>query len=546
MGRKKRSTTDQGVTLKRILLPAGGAILATGLLAAGLAGTAAANASGDVASDALAKTEAQAAETLNFWTKSNNAALQQAVAFNPDSLEVEKISRGGGYSADTKPGSSVPIGEEKKVAVKSQNVNMPKTIGKVFFEGRDGKLYYCSGTSVQSQYRNLVATAGHCVYDIAGNDEVVSRWVFVPGYYQGKTPYGVFVGKQAFTHYDFDVYEDFDRDYSFVTVYNGIGGALRQPTKVDWATYKAYPGEKFVKEVQVSKDEYEKGHADPKGYDYYTIKDGTASQEVGPDYPGAVLQKVETTSAKYNEATKPGPGNGNKFGEPIVENVTYPEAVAYIKKQKADWKPGDTVPTVGTADAPGTVLLKDDRTNATITHYYVQQWYKPGTDTKYIRFDPYTVASALKDAGRLGDVVGGQGVAWNQAPGKVVRTFGYPFGPNPDGSKPYTGVTPKWCYGKTASKVVKIPARKVEEQQSLKCAVTAGYDGGPWLANYSNAKRLGYVTGVTSLIVDLDSNKRYDTITSRSSMARPLRSTRPLRPRGPASSLSSQLNRTRI
>jgi hypothetical protein len=138
MGRKKRSTTDQGVTLKRILLPAGGAILATGLLAAGLAGTA--QATSDVASDPLAKTAAQAAETLDFWSKSDYAALKSAVAFNPDSLEVEKISRGGGYSADTKPGSSVPIGEEKKVTVKSQNVNMPKTIGKVFFEGRDGKL----------------------------------------------------------------------------------------------------------------------------------------------------------------------------------------------------------------------------------------------------------------------------------------------------------------------------------------------------------------------------------------------------------------------
>ncbi|MFI7146471.1 trypsin-like serine peptidase [Nonomuraea sp. NPDC050022] len=497
--------------MKRILLPAGGAILATGLLAAGLAGTAAANASGDVASDALAKTQAQAEETLEFWTKSNNAALTQAVAFNPDSLEVEKISRGGGYSADTKPGSSVPIGEEKKVAVKSQNVNMPKTIGKVFFEGRDGKLYYCSGTSVQSQYRNLVATAGHCVYDIAGNDEVVSRWVFVPGYYQGKTPYGVYVGKQAFTHYDFDVYEDFDRDYAFATVYNGIGGALHQPTKVDIATYKNYTGEKFTKDVEVSREEYRKGRLDPKTADYYSRVRGSKAEATGPDFPGAEVTKVEVPGSVYQGA-KTGPGNGNKFGEPVVENVTYNDAVKYILGQKPSWKPGDALPAP-TEEFPATVAL-DERTNSTLTHYYVQQWFKPGTDRKYIRTDFYTVASALKDVGRLGDNVGGQGVAWNQAPGKVVRTFGYPFGPNPDGSKPYTGVTPKWCYGKTASKVVKIPARKVEEQQSLKCAVTAGYDGGPWLANYSNAKRLGYVTGVTSLIVDLDGNKRYDTITS--------------------------------
>ncbi|MBT2231328.1 serine protease [Nonomuraea sp. NEAU-A123] len=497
--------------MKRILLPAGGAILATGLLAAGLAGTA--QASGDVASDALAKTQAQAEETLNFWTKSNNAALTQAVAFNPDSLEVEKISRGGGYSADTKPGSSLPIGEEKKVAVKSQNVNLPKTIGKVFFEGRDGKLYYCSGTSVQSQYRNLVATAGHCVYDIAGNDEVVSRWVFVPGYYQGKTPYGVYVGKQAFTHYDFDVYEDFDRDYAFATVYNGIGGSLNSASKVDIATYKAYTGEKFTKEVPVTQEEYRKGRLDPKTADYYSRKRGTKDEATGPDFPGAEVTKVEVTGAKY-QAARTGPGNGNKFGEPVVENVTYNAWIAYGKKQDPKWDPetSKSLP-VPTDEAPAS-LGGDRRTNTTLTHYFVQQWFKPGTGRQYFRTDFYTSASALKDVGRLGDNVGGQGVAWNQAAGKVVRTFGYPYGPNPDGSKPYTGVTPKWCYGKTATKVLKIPARKVEEQQSLKCAVTAGYDGGPWLANYSNAKRLGYVTGVTSLIVDLDGNKRYDTITS--------------------------------
>jgi hypothetical protein len=147
----------------------------------------------------------------------------------------------------------------------------------------------------------------------------------------------------------------------------------------------------------------------------------------------------------------------------------------------------------------------------------VVQWYKVTSGTRYFHDSFFIYPGgdlSVKDVGRLGDNVGGQGVAWNQAAGKVVRTFGYPYGPNPDGSKPYTGVTPKWCYGKTASKVIKVPARKVEEQQSLKCAVTAGYDGGPWLANYSNSKRLGYVNGVTSLIVDVDGNKRYDTITS--------------------------------
>ncbi|SDL90259.1 hypothetical protein SAMN05421874_13240 [Nonomuraea maritima] len=479
--------------MKRILLPAGGAILATGLLAAGLAGTA--QADGKVASDALAANAAKAAETLDFWTKSDNAALKGAVAFNPDTLEVAKIQSGGSYSADTKPGTTAPIGEEKKTTVKVQNVNLPKTIGKVFFEGRDGKLYWCSGTSIQSQYRNLVATAGHCVYDIAANDEVVSRWVFVPGYYQGKAPFGIYVGKQAFTHYDFDIYEDFDRDYAFVTVYDGIGGVLNKPKQVTKAEYDKYEGQKEAKEVEVSKAEFDKGRLDPKTTDFYSFKWGRGDQNVGPDYPGAEVGKDEVSKKDYYDA-RIGKGNGYRFGEPLTENVTEREAKLYkYKGGKGD-------------------IHEDRAGNWTITRYFVQKWVKPGSAPKFIRTDFYIFVNEVKSVGRLGDNVGGQGVAWNQPTGKYVRTFGYPYGPHLDGNRPYTGVTPKWCYGKTASKVLTIPSKKVEEQQSLKCAVTAGYDGGPWLYNYSNAKRLGYVNGVTSLIADTDKNNRYDTITS--------------------------------
>ncbi|WP_043624329.1 trypsin-like serine peptidase [Nonomuraea candida] len=497
--------------MKRILLPAGGAILATGLLAAGLASTAQAD---DKISEDVLAAEAKAIETLEFWTKSDNAALKKAVAFNPDALEVQKISSGGGYSSDTKPGSTQPIGEEKKTTVKVQNVNLPKTIGKVFFEYRDGSLYWCSGTSIQSQYRNLVATAGHCVYDIAANDEVVSKWVFVPGYYQGRAPWGVYVGKQAFTHYDFDVYEDFDRDYAFVTVYDGIGGAMYKPKQVTRAEYRAYDGQKEKKEVEVSWNEFKKGKLDPKTSEYYRAVEGSDPAPAGPNYPGAEVVKSEVTEAEY-KAAPVGKGQGRKFGEPEVEQVTYEEAIAYLQGQGVDvTKPieGENVPKPN-AEFPGTVKL-DRRGNSTITHYYVQLWQKPGAAKKYIRTDYFIIGHELKSVGRLGDNVGGQGVAWNQVGGKAVRTFGYPFGPHLDGNKPYTGVTPKWCYGKTATKKLLIPSKKVEEQQSLKCAVTAGYDGGPWLYKYSNSKRLGYVNGVTSLIADTDKNNRYDTITS--------------------------------
>ncbi|MEU1392635.1 MULTISPECIES: hypothetical protein [unclassified Nonomuraea] len=480
--------------MKRILLPAGGALLATGLLAAGLAG--AAQADPDVDAAALAASEQKAAEILDFWTKSDNAALKGATAYYWDNKDVKKIVQKGGYVADGKPGSTPPIGAEKTTTVKSQNVNLPKSIGKVFFEGRDGKLYWCSGTSIQSHYRNLVATAGHCVYDIAANDEVVSRWVFVPGYYQGKAPWGIYVGKQAFTHYDFSNYEDFDRDYAFVTVYNGVGGVLNQPTKVTFEEYKAAQAKGQATDIaatEVKEAEYTSAIKDPTKLPYYDIKPGTAKKVTGPDFPGAVVDKKEVSKATYEAAKAKGTGRGEGFiyGEPVVEQVDKATYDKFEGEKKRD--------TAG---------------NYLITHYYVQEWFVPGTDTKYYRLDFYVIQHVIKDAGRLGDNVGGQGFAWNQKTGQYVRTFGYPYAKHPDGSKPYSGVTPKWCYGKTGAKATKVPSLKIEEHISLKCAVTGGYNGAPWLLKYSNAKRMGYVNGVTSVLYDTDGNDRWDYMSS--------------------------------
>ncbi|MFI7466519.1 hypothetical protein [Nonomuraea sp. NPDC049646] len=513
--------------MKRILLPAGGALLATGLLAAGLAG--AAQADPDVDAAALAASEQKAAEVLNFWMKSDNAALKQATAYYWDNKDVKKIVQKGGYVADGKPGSTPPIGAEKTTTVKSQNVNLPKSIGKVFFEGRDGKLYWCSGTSIQSKYRNLVATAGHCVYDIAANDEVVSRWVFVPGYYQGKAPWGIYVGKQAFTHYDFSNYEDFDRDYAFVTVYNGVNlkGTGPSVKQVDKAEFEAYKGDKDVKLEKITKDEYDAGVAKygPEGpFTTKTVKGAT--KKVAKDYTPAAgevkaLGGIEVTEFDYNKAANGSPAqlNGEKCltisnckdllgdGKPVnlskvaISESEYKELVA--KKAKGEY--------LGKVTAENGGWYKQQ--------YYVKQWFAtPADSLEYFKIVGYYIVEnpfvTVTDAGRLGDNVGGQGFAWNQKTGQYVRTFGYPYAKHPDGSKPYSGVTPKWCYGKTGAKATKVPSLKIEEHISLKCAVTGGYNGAPWLLKYSNAKRMGYVNGVTSVLYDTDGNDRWDYMSS--------------------------------
>ncbi|MFI6597808.1 trypsin-like serine peptidase [Nonomuraea sp. NPDC050536] len=477
--------------MKRILLPAGGAILATGLLAAGLAGTAQADNPYDMDQMAAA---AKVNDVLNFWTAANGAALKRAEAYTFDYKKVSHIQQKGGYTPDTKPSSVPAIGDEPKKAIKYQNINVPKSIGRVFFAIGD-KLYWCSGTSVQSQYRNLVATAGHCVYDIAGNNDVLDKWVFVPGYYQGKAPAGIYVGKTAFTHYDFTNYEDFDRDYAFVQVYNGLKTQEQiQPKKVSYEEFQAWKGLSDAKDIEIGYDEYKKcydlhGGETPDCW----AKASTTDDQVGPDFVGAIKVLKEVPVETYNAAPTGKVNGGKAISATYTEQVTKSAYDAY------------TGPGYRKIDAKG---------NYTITHYFVKYWVKRTNSVKFYRTEFYIIDSAAVDAGRLGDNVGGAGLAWNQPTNKYVRTFGYPGGEHPDGNRPYTGVTPKWCYNKTSGKATVIAAYKVEEQVALKCAVTGGMDGSSWLYKYSNAKRTGYVNGITSLILDVDGNNRYDTITS--------------------------------
>ncbi|MEU4700431.1 trypsin-like serine peptidase [Nonomuraea dietziae] len=507
--------------MKRILIPASGAVLATGLLAAGLAGTA--QATSDVASDPMAKNAAVAQSIAQYWAESNGAALRAATESNIwDSKDVAKLKSTGGYSADTKPGVVAPIGEEKKTATKSQNVNMPKTIGKVFFVNSKGERKWCSATSIQSRYRNLVSTAGHCVYDTAGNADTMSKWVFVPGYYQGKAPFGIYVGKQAFTHYDFDVYEDFDRDYAFVTVYNGIKIDASKASQVTKSEFEKHVGPKWVDEKTITRDEWVAGvekygvngpfqskAVDPK---VETVaKPADAAQHIedyilgkGPT-AGVQLTGVEVVKSVYTNAGK-GLDNGNQFERLSTKLPISAEEYAELNKAKADGKfLGELTVDLDNNKQPKAWYKQQ---------FFIKKWIKTSEQFRYWVETYYVQDVKAADAGRLGDAVGGQGFAYNQPTGKYVRVFGYPAAAHPDGHKNFTGITPKWCYGKTTAKTVGSAAKKIEEHIALKCSMTEGADGGPWLLKYSNAKRLGYVNGVTSTFNDQDGNDRVDYISS--------------------------------
>jgi len=62
--------------------------------------------------------------------------------------------------------------------------------GKIFFRVGENT-FSCSGTVVDSKHRNVVFTAGHCVYDVEAG-QYVDQLVFLPGYTNGVAPYGIY------------------------------------------------------------------------------------------------------------------------------------------------------------------------------------------------------------------------------------------------------------------------------------------------------------------------------------------------------------------
>ncbi|MFF4129620.1 trypsin-like serine peptidase [Microbispora rosea] len=361
---------------RRLAVPLTGALLATGVAGAiptaSWAATGAATAiaaaqaaPGDVTVEAAPQTPDKAAA---FWSPQR---LRAATDYTEElGTSAKGFGRAGAAIPDGKAGTVPPIGADTGGAggsgTISKQVNLPRTVGRVFFTlpGRnplDPKSWkYCSGTSVQGRYRNVVATAGHCVYDPV-TTQFYDNWVFVPSYWdgdqagEGKAPYGIYPAKWFQVHDDFVAREDYDYDYAFVNVSSGF-----------------------------------------------------------------------------------------------------------------------------------TLTPRKDRG---VTRY-------PRTP-----------------AGRLGDNVGGQGFTWNRSSKVTVFAFGYPAGPHPDGDRPFTGRTMKWCYGRSAP-MPAVPKHDIREHLGIACGMTSGAGGGPWLMGYKSATRMGYLNGISSVAWDSDGNNRYDKISS--------------------------------
>ncbi|MBB6351735.1 trypsin-like serine peptidase [Nonomuraea muscovyensis] len=118
-----------------------------------------------------------------------------------------------------------------------------------------------------------------------------------------------------------------------------------------------------------------------------------------------------------------------------------------------------------------------------------------------------------QDVGRLQDNVGGQGLALTKGLGNTIHAFGYPAGPQPDGSRPFDGRTLRTCIGTTRKTVA--PSLDLQFGVQLQpCNFSAGASGGAWLIDYRSSQQLGGLNGINSLTWNRDAKEGYDAVSS--------------------------------
>lgn len=127
------------------------------------------------------------------WTRQE---MLDARPVPPGGIAAADQGRPGGASTSASTGGTSPMpsagGPVTAEAIADAGSPRYRTNGKLFFE-MGGEPWVCSGTVVESKRRNVVMTAGHCVYDQVtegGEGEWARNIVFVPAYSGETAPEG--------------------------------------------------------------------------------------------------------------------------------------------------------------------------------------------------------------------------------------------------------------------------------------------------------------------------------------------------------------------
>lgn len=215
-------------------IPPIAAAIATVITAAGLAAAPTAQAEpqhpraqSEATLHRAATTQAAQRKVDDYWSADRMKAAEQrnihpSAGWQPSRVETgaPSVEQGSNRIADAESKS-----KDSKSTDSDDKANLGgpwtgggavvKTTGKVFFTLGDTD-YVCSGNAIESDNKNTVSTAGHCLNE--GPGDYATNFAFVPGYDDGSAPYGKWTATSLATSEQWRTEGDFNYDIGFAVV----------------------------------------------------------------------------------------------------------------------------------------------------------------------------------------------------------------------------------------------------------------------------------------------------------------------------------------
>ena len=201
-----------------------------------------ADSDGTVTAD-VTKSRSAALES-DFWTPEKFLSAQ---TINISLPEKSPLSRAATNALDGPPRQIDGVQDQAnqtKSRVLSSTGRHVYTTGRIFWTV-GLYTYSCSGVVVASTTGDLILTSGNCVFNTAALSWYINNnWVFVPGYYNGYAPYGIWTPRKMWMRTEFaSSTPDYNYDVGFVALNKRNGYSIQsyvgsQGLGFNWPRYQ--------------------------------------------------------------------------------------------------------------------------------------------------------------------------------------------------------------------------------------------------------------------------------------------------------------------
>ncbi len=172
----------------------------------------------EVVHQSAATTPEQQRAVAAYWTPDRMAAalpLPSAL----DDLPVSLSLLGGRRASDTDTDTTSL--SDSSVRRWTGGGLVAATTGRVYLT-LDGVDYTCTASVINAQNRDTVLTAGHCLKNKTGS--WAENWIFVPGYADGRAPYGRYTARDMLVSPKWSRQGDDSYDFGFVVLNTDLRG----------------------------------------------------------------------------------------------------------------------------------------------------------------------------------------------------------------------------------------------------------------------------------------------------------------------------------